>query len=135
MERRGIYCCREKLYLIELENSNFVQHLKLKPGVSGSGCWGRLQLHKCWKGKNITKRSETVKSDENGGSPEGIEDHGEEDKLAEEGDDEGGGGDDLGKQEEEHCQGEQDGDGQGDLVAKREMYKLGWESESKSESV
>ena len=38
VERRGIYCCREKLYLIELENSNFVQHLKLKPGVSGSGC-------------------------------------------------------------------------------------------------
>ena len=29
---------RENLYLIELENSNFVQHLKLKPGVSGSGC-------------------------------------------------------------------------------------------------
>ena len=38
VERRGIYCCREKLHLIELENSNFVQHLKLKPGVSGSGC-------------------------------------------------------------------------------------------------
>ena len=50
--------------------------------------------------------------------PECVEDHGEEDKLAKEGDDEGGGWDDLGKQEEEHCQGEQDGDGQGDLVAK-----------------
>ena len=50
--------------------------------------------------------------------PECVEDHGEEDKLAKEGDDEGGGGDDLGKEEEEHCQGEQDGDGQGDLVAK-----------------
>ena len=43
--------------------------------------------------------------------PERIEDHGEEDKLAKEGDDEGGGWDDLGQQEEEHSQGEQDGDG------------------------
>ena len=50
--------------------------------------------------------------------PERIEDHGEEDKLAEEGDDEGGGWDDLGQEEEEHGQGEQDGDGQGDLVIK-----------------
>ena len=50
--------------------------------------------------------------------PKCVEDHGEEDKLAKEGDDEGGGGDDLGKEEEEHCQGEQDGDGQGDLVEK-----------------
>ena len=44
-------------------------------------------------------------------SPKRVEDHGEEDELAKEGDDEGGGGDDLGKQEEEHCQGEQDRDG------------------------
>ena len=44
-------------------------------------------------------------------SPKRVEDHGEEDKLAEEGDDEGGGGDDLGQEEEEHCQGEQDRDG------------------------
>ena len=44
-------------------------------------------------------------------SPEGIEDHGEEDKLAEEGDDQGGGGDDLGQEEEEHGEGEQDRDG------------------------
>ena len=43
--------------------------------------------------------------------PECVEDHGEEDKLAKEGDDEGGGWDDLGKEEEEHCQGEQDRDG------------------------
>ena len=43
--------------------------------------------------------------------PKCVEDHGEEDKLPKEGDDEGGGGDDLGKQEEEHCQGEQDRDG------------------------
>ena len=44
-------------------------------------------------------------------SPEGIEDHGEEDKLAKEGDDQGGGGDDLGQEEEEHGEGEQDRDG------------------------
>ena len=47
--------------------------------------------------------------------PERIEDHGEEDELAKERDNKGGGGDDLGEQEEEHGQGEQDGDGQGDL--------------------
>ena len=47
--------------------------------------------------------------------PEGIKDHGEENELAQEGDDQGGGWDDLGQEEEEHCQGEQDGDGQGDL--------------------
>ena len=40
--------------------------------------------------------------------PEGIEDHGEEDELAKEGDNKGGGGDDLGEEEEEHGQGEQD---------------------------
>ena len=51
--------------------------------------------------------------------PEGVEDHGEEDKLAKEGDNEGGGRDDLGQEEEEHRQGEQDGDGQGDLVLDR----------------
>ena len=43
--------------------------------------------------------------------PKCVEDHGEEDKLAKEGDDERGGWDDLGQQEEEHGQGEQDGDG------------------------
>ena len=47
--------------------------------------------------------------------PERIEDHGEEDELAKERDNKGGGGDDLGEEEEEHGQGEQDGDGQGDL--------------------
>ena len=47
--------------------------------------------------------------------PECIEDHGEEDELAKEGDNKGGGGDDLGEEEEEHGQGEQDRDGQGDL--------------------
>ena len=36
---------------------------------------------------NMLRKDQTVKSDKNGGSPEGIEDHGEEDKLAEEGDD------------------------------------------------
>ena len=40
--------------------------------------------------------------------PERIEDHGEEDELAKEGDNKGGGGDDLGEEEEEHGQGEQD---------------------------
>ena len=53
--------------------------------------------------------------------PERIEDHGEEDKLAKEGDNEGGGRDDLGQEEEEHRQGEQDRDGQGDLVVKQNM--------------
>ena len=38
------------------------------------------------KVKILKRRDLTVKSDENGGSPEGIEDHGEEDKLAKEGD-------------------------------------------------
>ena len=46
---------------------------------------------------------------------EGVEDHGEEDKLAEEGDHEGGRGDDLRQQEEEHGEREQDGDGEADL--------------------
>ena len=50
---------------------------------------------------NMLRKDQTVKSDKNGVSPEGIEDHGEEDKLAEKGDDQGGGGDDLGEKEEE----------------------------------
>ena len=41
---------------------------------------------------------------------EGVEDHGEEDKLPEEGDHQGGGRDDLGQQEEEHSEGEEDAD-------------------------
>ena len=49
-------------------------------------------------------------------SPECVEDHGEEDELAEEGDDQGGGGDDLGEKQEEHSEGEEDGDGEGDLL-------------------
>ena len=63
---------------------------------------------KKWK---VLRKDQKEKSDENDGSPEGIEDHGEEDKLAEEGDDQGGGGDDLGEEEEEHGEGEQDRDG------------------------
>ena len=59
----------------------------------------------------MLRKDQTVKSGKNGVSPEGIEDHGEEDKLAEEGDDQGGGGDDLGEEEEEHGEGEQDRDG------------------------
>ena len=42
---------------------------------------------------------------------EGVEDHGEEDKLAKEWDNQGGGWDDLGQEEEEHGEGEQDRDG------------------------
>ena len=40
---------------------------------------------------------------------EGVEDHGEEDKLAEEGHHQGGGRDDLGEEQEEHSEGEKDG--------------------------
>ena len=49
-------------------------------------------------------------------SPESVEDHGEEDELAEERHHEGGGGDDLRQQQEEHREGEQDGDGEADLL-------------------
>ena len=51
--------------------------------------------------------------------PEGVEDHGEEDKLAEEGDHQGGGRDDLGQQQEEHGEGEEDVDGETDLNKNR----------------
>ena len=47
--------------------------------------------------------------------PECVEDHGEEDKLAKEGDDQGGGGDDLGQEEEEHSEGQQDANWKTDL--------------------
>ena len=47
--------------------------------------------------------------------PECIEDHGEEDELAKEGNNKRGWGDDLGEEEEEHREGKQDGDGQRDL--------------------
>ena len=50
--------------------------------------------------------------------PERVQDHGEEDKLAEEGDHEGGGGDDLSQEEEEHGEREQDRDGEADLESK-----------------
>ena len=46
---------------------------------------------------------------------EGVEDHGEEDKLPQEGDHQGGGRDDLGQQQEEHGEGEEDVDGQAHL--------------------
>ena len=49
-------------------------------------------------------------------APEGVEDHREEDKLANERNHEGGWGDDLGQEEEEDGEGEQDGDGEGDLL-------------------
>ena len=56
-------------------------------------------------------------------SPEGVQDHGEEDKLAEEGDHEGCRGNDLSQEEEEHGEREQDGDGQTDLEIKY-VWKL-----------
>ena len=43
--------------------------------------------------------------------PKCVKDHGEEDELPKEGDNERGGRDDLGQEEEEHRQGEQDRDG------------------------
>ena len=46
---------------------------------------------------------------------EGVEDHGEQDKLAEEGHHQGGGRDDLGQQEEEHREREEDWDWKTDL--------------------
>ena len=56
--------------------------------------------------------------------PERIEDHGEEDELPKEGDNERGGRDDLGQEEEEHRQGEQDRDGQGHLVVIEKMIMI-----------
>ena len=47
--------------------------------------------------------------------PEGVQDHGEEDKLAEEGDHEGGRGYDLSQEEEEHGEREKNVDGETDL--------------------
>ena len=44
------------------------------------------------------------------------EDHGEEEVLPDEGDDQRGGRDDLGDEEEEHGEGEEDGDAEGDLL-------------------
>ena len=44
--------------------------------------------------------------------PEGVENHREKYKLAEERNDKRGGGDDLGEEEEEHSEGEQDGNGE-----------------------
>ena len=48
-------------------------------------------------------------------SPKGVEDHGEEDELAQERNHQGGGGDDLGQQEEEHGEGEEDANWKTDL--------------------
>ena len=50
---------------------------------------------------------------------EGVEDHGEQDKLAEEGHHQGGGRDDLGQQQEEHGEREEDVDGETDLNKNR----------------
>ena len=56
-----------------------------------------------------------VEDDHGDADAEGVEDHGEQDELAQQRDDQGGGRDDLGQQEEEHGEGEEDGDGQTDL--------------------
>ena len=56
--------------------------------------------------------------------PKCVEDHGEEDELPKEGDNERGGRDDLGQEEEEHRQGEQDRDGQGHLVVIEKMIMI-----------
>ena len=48
---------------------------------------------------------------------EGVEDHGEEDKLPEQGHHQGGGRDDLGQQEEEDSEREEDTDSQGNLLS------------------
>jgi hypothetical protein len=44
--------------------------------------------------------------------PESVQDHGEEDKFAEQWDHERGGWDNFCQEQEEHGEGEQDGDGQ-----------------------
>ena len=56
-----------------------------------------------------------IEDDHGDADAEGVEDHGEEDKLAEERHNQRGGGDDLGQQQEEHSEGEQDGDGKRNL--------------------
>ena len=63
----------------------------------------------------ILRKVQTVNTGKISDSPEGIEDHGEEDKLAEEGNDQRGRRDNLGQQQEEHSQRQQDRDGQRDL--------------------
>ena len=58
-----------------------------------------------------------VEDDHGDADAEGVEDHGEQDELAQQRNDQGGGRDDLGQQEEEHGEGEEDGDGEGDLLS------------------
>ena len=59
------------------------------------------------------RRSEVdVENHHGDADTEGVEDHGEEDKLAEEGHHQGGGRDDLGQQEEEHSEREENVDGE-----------------------
>jgi hypothetical protein len=69
--------------------------------------------------KDLSKEDKLIECVEDHGEkdrlPECVEDHGEEDKLAEEGDHQGGGRDDFCQQQEEHGQGQQDGDGETDL--------------------
>ena len=58
-------------------------------------------------------RSEVdVENNHGDADTKGVEDHGEQDKLAEEGHHQGGGRDDLCQQEEEHGEGEEDVDGE-----------------------
>ena len=63
------------------------------PGRHGVGLWGP---------------EVDVKNHHGDADTEGVEDHGEEDKLPEQGHHQGGGRDDLGQQEEEHGEGEED---------------------------
>ena len=58
-----------------------------------------------------------VEDDHGDANAEGVEDHGEQDELAQQRNDQGGGRDDLGQQEEEHGEGGEDGDGEGDLLS------------------
>ena len=64
----------------------------------------------------LTKSHQTLSCTSPSFKPERIEDHGEEDELAKEGNNKRGWGDDLGEEEEEHREGKQDGDGQRDLA-------------------
>ena len=63
-----------------------------------------------------------IEDDHGDADAEGVEDHGEEDELAQEGDHQGGWGDDLGQQEEEHSEREEDVDGETHLQHTDKVY-------------
>ena len=64
------------------------------PGRHGVGLWGP---------------EVDVENHHGDADTEGVEDHGEEDKLPEQGHHQGGGRDDLREEQEEHGEGEEDG--------------------------